>query len=112
MPKNEVRQFLPYTLAHRNMVRCTTYRDILDSKLDLSKRLLLVVVEIGEGEFDHSTLERVVGVFYLLDETPAIDDEHTQTLGSVDKGLSGVLVLEESRSLDVVPLCEVKSWLR
>lgn len=31
----------------------------------------------------------------------------TQTLSSVDEGLSGFGVLKEGRSLDVVPLCDV-----
>ena len=68
----------------------STYRDVLNPQLDLSERLLLVVVEVGEGELNNSALERVVGIF--------------QTLGSVDKGLSSLGVLKEGRSLDVVPL--------
>ena len=70
-----------------------TYRNILNSQLDLSERLLLVVVKIGKGELNNSSLERVVGVF--------------KNLGSVDQGLSGILVLEESRGLDIVPLCSL-----
>jgi len=36
--------------------------DVLDPQLDLSERLLLVVVEVGEGELDDTALKRVVGV--------------------------------------------------
>ena len=44
------------------MERQETNRNILNPKLDLPERLLLIVVEVGEGEFDHATLERVIGV--------------------------------------------------
>ena len=36
-----------------------THRDLLDLQLDLSERLLLVVVEIGKGELEDSSSQRI-----------------------------------------------------
>jgi len=37
--------------------------DFVDPKLDFAKGLLLILSQIGEGNFDDSSLERVVRVF-------------------------------------------------
>lgn len=66
-------------------------RDLVDTELDLSESLLLVLVEVREGELKDSTLE---GVGRVL-----------ESLGSVGKGLSDVLDLEHRGSLDVEPIC-------
>lgn len=36
--------------------------DLVDSQLDLSERLLLILVEVGERKLKDSTLEGIVGV--------------------------------------------------
>lgn len=64
--------------------------DTVDLQLELAVSLLVVLVEVGEGSLDDTALERVIGVL--------------ETLGSVDKGLADVSVLEEGGGLDVVPV--------
>lgn len=38
--------------------------DFVDSELDLTEGLLLILVEISKGNFDDTALERVIRVFY------------------------------------------------
>lgn len=64
--------------------------DTVNLQLELAVSLLIVLVEVGEGSLDDTALERVIGIL--------------ETLGSVDKGLADVAVLEEGGSLDVVPV--------
>lgn len=42
--------------------------DLVDSELDVSERLLLVLVQVGERELEDSTLEGVVGVLCRFEE--------------------------------------------
>lgn len=64
--------------------------DLVDTELELAERLLVILVKVSERSLNDTALERVVGVL--------------QTLGSVDKGLANVPVLEEDGGLDVVPV--------
>lgn len=64
--------------------------DTVDLQLELAVGLLVVLVKVGEGSLDDAALERVIGVL--------------ETLGSVDKSLADVAVLEEGGCLDVVPV--------
>lgn len=36
--------------------------NFIDSQLDLSESMIFIVLEIGEGDFENSTLESIVGV--------------------------------------------------
>lgn len=64
--------------------------DTVNLQLELAVSLLVVLVKVSERSLDDAALERVIGVL--------------ETLRSVDKGLTDVSVLEEGRSLDVVPV--------
>ena len=64
--------------------------DTVDLQLELAVSLLVILVEVSERSLDDTALERVIGVL--------------ETLGSVDKGLADVSVLEEGGCLDVVPV--------
>lgn len=48
--------------------------DLVDAELDLAEGVVLIVLEVGEGDLDDTALEGVVGVL--------------QTAGAVDKGLA------------------------
>ena len=39
--------------------------DLVNPELDLAERLLLVVVEVSEGNLDDTALKRVVRVFWI-----------------------------------------------
>ena len=65
-------------------------RDFFDTETELSEGLFVVLVQVGEGGLDDSSLQGVVGVL--------------ETLGSVDEGLYEVSVLEEGGGLDIVPV--------
>ena len=45
--------------------------DLIDPELDLAEGLLLVLVEVGKGNLNNTTLERVVGVFCMRCQTLA-----------------------------------------
>lgn len=65
-------------------------RDFFDTETELSEGLFVVLVQVGEGRLNDSSLQGVVGVL--------------ETLRSVDESLSEVSVLEEGRGLDIVPV--------
>lgn len=89
--------------------------NLVDSELDVSERLLLVLVQVGERKLEDSTLEGVVGVLCRFEgkagvsSNPArpkgLKEGRTKTLGSVDKGLANVSDLKHGGGLDVVPFC-------
>ena len=37
--------------------------DFVDAELDLTESLFLILVQVGERNFEDTTLERVVGIF-------------------------------------------------
>lgn len=63
--------------------------DLVGPQLDLPVGLL-IVVEVGEGNLENTTLEGVGG--------------ELGSGGAVDEGLAGLAVLEEGGGLDVVPI--------
>ena len=73
--------------------------DLVNPQLDLAEGLLLILVEVSEGDLDDATLQGVVRVFWNLVNTPAnfaLDCvPRTKALGPVDKGLADVLHLED-----------------
>lgn len=91
---------LPLADEGSKLVRCEVHavkvseassaRDFLDSQAELPEGLLIVLVEVGEGLLDNSSLECIVGVL--------------ETLRSVDEGFTNVSVLEENGGLDVIPV--------
>ena len=64
--------------------------NILDTKLDLTVRHGLVVIEIGKGELDNTSLQSL--------------RSNLGTLGLGDDGLSALLLGEDGRSDELVPL--------
>jgi len=64
--------------------------NLIDTELDLSESVLIVLVEISERKFEDSALERVVGVL--------------QSRRSVDKSLSDVSGVEHGRCLEIIPV--------
>lgn len=57
--------------------------DLIDAELDLAERVVLIVLQVSEGDLEDTTLEGVVGVL--------------QTAGTVDEGLAD--------TLDIVSIC-------
>ncbi len=45
-----------------------THLDLLDSQLNLPETLVLLLVQVTERELNHTTFERVIGVFCKSDE--------------------------------------------
>lgn len=41
--------------------------NLVNAQLNFSERLFLILVEIGEGDFDNTALQRVVGVFWIFE---------------------------------------------
>jgi hypothetical protein len=73
--------------------------DLVDAELDLAEVLLLILVEISEGDLDNATLERVVGV-PCSDESAPIRVSigafrRTHALGSIGEGLADIADLED-----------------
>ena len=64
--------------------------DLVDAQLDLAESMVLVLLEIGEGDLEDATLERIVGVL--------------QTGGAVDKSLANIANGESGGSLKGVPV--------
>ena len=50
---------------------------LVDAELDLAERVVLIFLEIGQGDLENAPLERVVGVL--------------QTGGTVDEGLANTV---------------------
>ena len=63
---------------------------LVDAELDLAERVVLILLEIGEGDLEDATLERIVGVL--------------QTGGAVDKSLANIANGESGGSLKGVPV--------
>ena len=63
--------------------------NILDTKLNLTVGCCFVVIEIGKGKFNHTSLKSLRG--------------NLGTLGLGDDGLSTFLHLEDGRSNELVP---------
>ena len=57
--------------------------DLIDAELDLAEGVVLIVLQVSEGDLEDTALERVVGVL--------------QTAGTVDEGLAD--------TLDIVSIC-------
>lgn len=64
--------------------------DLIDSQLDLTERVLLVLVQVSERDLEDTALQGIVGVL--------------QTLGAVDEGLANLANVEGGRSLNVIPV--------
>ena len=64
--------------------------DLIDTQLDLAERVLLVLVQVSEGDLEDTALQGIVGVLH--------------TLGAVDEGLANVANVEGGRSLDIIPV--------
>ena len=64
--------------------------DLIDSQLDLTERVLLVLVQVSERDLEDTALQGIVGVL--------------QTLGAVDEGLTNLANIESGRSLDIIPV--------
>jgi len=64
--------------------------DLVDAEADLAERVVLILLEIGQGDLDDASLEGIVGVL--------------QTGGAVDEGLADISDVERVRSLDRVPV--------
>ena len=64
--------------------------DFVNLETDLSERVFLVVVQIGQRNLKNTVLQVVIGIF--------------QTLSSVDKSLADVANLKERGGFDIVPV--------
>lgn len=64
--------------------------DLVDSELDLAEGVVLILLQVGQGDFDYPSLEGVVGVL--------------ETGGAVDEGLASVSDGEGRWGLDAVPI--------
>lgn len=64
--------------------------DLVNSQLDLAERILLVLVQVSEGDLEDATLQGVVSVL--------------QTLGAVDEGLADLADIKGGGRLDVIPV--------
>jgi len=64
--------------------------DLIDTQLDLAERVLLVLVQVSEGDLEDTALQRVVGVLHAL--------------GTVNEGLANLANVEGGRSLDIIPV--------
>jgi len=64
--------------------------DLIDSELNLAESVVLILLEISEGDLDDSALQSIVGVL--------------ETGGTVDKGLSDISDSKGGWCLDGVPI--------
>jgi hypothetical protein len=64
--------------------------NLVDAELDLPEGVLVILVEVSEGELKDATLQEVSGVL--------------ETRRTVDKGLADVTGVEDAGRLDVVPV--------
>jgi hypothetical protein len=56
---------------------------LVDAELDLAESMFLVVLEIGQGDFENAALEVVVGV---LQTGGAVDERLADTVGREKRG--------------------------
>ena len=75
--------------------------DLINAQLDLAEGVLLVLVQVSEGDLEDTALQSIVGVLHAL--------------GAVDKGLANVTDIEGRGSLDIVPVLagkgvDTKRW--
>ena len=73
--------------------------NLVNAKFNLAERLLFILVQVTERDFDDTTLERVICIFCArADMNKVIADERnsrTQSLRAIDQGLAHVLYLED-----------------
>jgi len=87
--------------------------DVVDAEFDFAEGLLLVLVEIGQGDLNDTAAERVIGVLCskFSARSPRLAQSHTETLGPVGDGLANVLDLKDRRGFDVVPVWNARYFM-
>jgi hypothetical protein len=66
---------------------------LVDAELDLAESMFLVVLEIGQGDFENTALEVVVGV---LQTSGAVDERLADTVGEKRDALSATIYANHS----------------
>lgn len=64
--------------------------DLVNPQLDLTERVLLVLVQVGERNLENTALQGVISIL--------------QTLSAVDQGLADLANIKGRRSLDIIPI--------
>jgi len=64
--------------------------DLVDSQLDLAEGVILVLLEVGKGDFQDTTLQGIIGVL--------------ETGGTVDQGLPNTAMIPSRQLLHPIPI--------